>query len=310
MIRILDVRPKYPVAIGYEQFLGIPGGSVLSFDGSTSSTGIGLLSITGVPLASIRMTADVEADPILYKVQFKRLVEWLLLSYPTLIEVCYEEPGLENANSIKALFGLRTTIPEVLIEQKEAMDHRVKFIEIPNGKWKKLFLAPDKIPPGTDLQKIAVRNKLARMYPWASDPLISEDECDAFGQGIAFCSKSIVGEEDDMQSKKAVKPFQFVARIIGADTDDEFIGEYTDRFKKLRIPKRFDGNIELTPIELPGTGRFDKHVFNNMRGDDKVLVLKFKSTSYAPTLLEYDLDNEAVDYNYAYALVWRKTKKG
>lgn len=309
MIRILDVRPSYPVTIGYNQLLSIQGGSVVSVDGSTSSTGITLLTLSGKPLASIRITPDVKNDPIIFKLDLKRFMEWFMLSYTSLIEICYEEPVIEYLGNVKALFGLRTAIPEILVEQKDVLNNRIKFIETPNGLWKRIFLAPAKMPNGTNLQKEAVRNKLIQMYPWVNDPSFSEDECDSMAFGIAYCSQSVNGLEDQMQSSKKITPFKFNARIIGANSDDDFMEEFVYRKKQLRLPKRLSTDIELTPIELPGTGRFDKHVFKLMGSDDKLLVVKFKSKYYAPIRFEYDTDNESLDYDYAYALIWRNSKK-
>ena len=47
--------------------------------------------------------------------------------------------------------------------------------EIPNKKWKRLFLAPDKVPVGTENEKAAVRKKLLTSLPFMEPCVLEEN---------------------------------------------------------------------------------------------------------------------------------------
>lgn len=308
MLRMLAIQNNNLIPITMEDLQKIPGGFILSIDASTTSTGMTLLTIQGIPLVTMRFTPDVKGDPIRYKVMFKAMLARLMVDYTPLGQIFYEEPILEYANNVKALFGLRTTVPEILIEQELILKGRIKFYETPNQLWKKLFLHPTPIPSGTEAQKEAVANKLKEMFEWAKDPRISEDECDSCGLGIASSSRSIFGEADSMVAKKKARPFQYEMHLIGANVDSDAIDELAENLDKWKVPKKIrEESLKL--MQIDGRGLFEKKVYQLMGDEDRILILKFKSKSYQNIVYCSEIAETSNDFDYIYAVIWRKSRK-
>lgn len=316
MLRIFEIVPGGELRqIQLEDVPRVAGGTYISIDGSTSNTGITILTSRAVPLITMSLSADgKEHDPFRYKVNFKRVMEYILLNYQTLTNIFYEEPVIGYAGSVKALYGLLPTVPEILIEHEDEFNKRPTkpiFKEIPNQTWKRLFLAPEKIPSGTELQKEAIRRKVEAMFPWATNKVITQDECDAIGMGVACGGRVFTGLEDTITSKKKAKPFQYIAHFIGAETDLEAVSYMLDEMDswKPKLPAKFQGGT-YSITTLNGRGIFDNKVYQEMGDQDKVLILKFKSTQYQNVMLEHDMTDLASQCSYIYAVVWRKTRKG
>src|SRR5699024_523516 len=102
----------------------------------------------------------------------------------------------------------------------------IKHAEINNKHWKKLFLAPDKVPNGTELEKAAVRKKMLGYLPCLDK--VSQDEIDAYAMGYTAILQIKSGNADDIESKKKPRKFQYNIRFIAAEDDDIMLMEFPD----------------------------------------------------------------------------------
>jgi hypothetical protein len=253
---------------------------------------------------SIAATRDSDDDsPVRYKIRLKRYVQDILKRNKYIYQIYYEEPVIAFASSVKNLFMLRSFVEEIIIENEPDFDY-IKHYEVPNMRWKKEFLAPDKIPQGTDNQKKAVRTKLESMLPFLRS--VTQDEIDAICQGyvaVKYLKDDNGGEA--LQSKKKPRPFQYNIAFIGSDEDD---GMLTDLLDVYSGPKRLlENGINFSEIDRKTN--FDKHVYEKMGEDDKLLIIKFSSDHHDNLVLKYKIGNLAAQYNYIYALIWRKSRK-
>ena len=226
----------------------------------------------------------------------------LLKSNVMLDTVYYEEPFIGYAEAAKNLLMLRTFLEELIVENEPELDY-IKHFEINNMKWKKLFLAPDKCPAGTSLQKEAVRKKLEGYMPFLN--VVTQDEIDAISMGFVAAAKLNDGESDELESKKKVHPFKYNIQFIGADKDDDM---FVELFDICKCPQIVMSNGILFTI-MSNIANFDKHVYQNMGSDDKLLIVRFNSGSHGDLVLRHKIGRLAADYDYIYAIVWRKSRK-
>lgn len=283
----------------------VPDIAVMAIDGSTTNTGVGILRKSdGALFLSCSFEREHGETPVRYKVSLKRAIDKILTTNRTIEHIYYEEPFIGYASSVANLMMLRTFVEELIIEREPFFDY-LKHSEINNMKWKKLFLAPDKCPTGTELQKQAVRKKLEQFMPYLN--IVSQDEIDAISMGFIATVKISKGEDEDLESKKKIHPFQYNIKFFGAD-DDQYLLEanFTDIYTG---PKTIlENGISFTTIK--GTTNFDKHVYSTMRDQDKVLIVKFPSNTHGDLILKYKIGYVAASFDYIYAIVWRKTRKG
>lgn len=279
---------------------------IMSIDGSTSNSGIAIIrEHDGALLYTISAKRDSSGEtPVQYKVRLKRVIKYILEKNSKIYQVYYEEPVVANITSVKNLFMLRTFIEEMIVENEPTFDY-LKHYEVPNMRWKKEFLAPDKVPQGTENQKTAVRKKLEAYIPCLKE--VSQDEIDAAAMGwvAATMLKNNQDAGDQLQSKKKARPFKYNIKFVGADDDDSMLVELWDIY---------DGPAKLMEYginfsEIKAKDNFDKHVYNTMGDDDKVLIIKFSSQHHANLVLEHRIGNLAAQYDYLYAIVWRKSRK-
>ena len=279
--------------------------AVMSIDGSTTNTGVGILRKSdGALFFSCSFAREDGESPVRYKINLKRAIDQILSTNRLIDQVYYEEPFVGYTSSVATLMMLRVFIEELIIEKEPFYDY-LKHSEINNMKWKKLFLAPDKCPTGTELQKAAVRKKLEGFLPFLN--VASQDEIDAISMGFIATVKISKGEEEELESKKKVHPFQYNIRFFGAD-DDQYLLEmnFTDIYDG---PKSIlENGISFTTIK--GTTNFDKHIYSTMGQSDKVLVIKFPSKTHGDLILKHKLGYIAASFEYIYAIVWRKVRKG
>lgn len=280
--------------------------AVLSIDGSTSNSGLAIMrECDGALIYSMCATRDSsDESPVHYKVRLKRQVADILRRNKYITQVYYEEPVVANISAVKALFMLRTFIEEMIIENEPEFDY-IKHYEIPNMKWKHEFLAPDKIPSGTEKQKAAVRAKAELSLPFLNK--VTQDEIDAICMGYVVCTHlKEGGSAEDLQSKKKVRPFKYNSVFIGADSDDDMLTEFYDIYNGPK--KLLENGISFT--EIDGKTKFDQHIYNTMGPDeDKILIIKFSSKHHGNVVLEHRIGNLAAQYDYIYAVVWRVTRK-
>ena len=183
----------------------------LGIDCSSTCTGLGIMTLHGKLLYSVAFKRDKGDDFIMYKVKLKSFLLNLFSKNPNLKYIFYEEPFLGYAESSKVLIALHTLVQEIKYENTPKFDYII-FKEIPNQRWKKLFLAPDKVPSGTDAQKGHVRKKLEGMFSFFEK--LTQDEVDANAMALISTLKILTGEEDILESNKKIKVFKFKTNFI------------------------------------------------------------------------------------------------
>lgn len=277
--------------------------AVISIDGSTSNTGLSIIRESdGALYYSCALTREDKETPVQFKVRLKRFVQDILVRNRLIETVYYEEPFVGHITAVANLMMLRTFIEELIFEQEPTFDY-IKHSEINNLKWKKDFLAPDKVPQGTELQKKAVRDKLLGYLPFLKD--LTEDEIDSYAMGWCAVAKKREGIEDALESKKKARAFKYNISFSGADSDDDVLQELMEIYKGPQVV--LENGIEFK--EIPGRVNFNKQVYEFMGGEDKLLIIKFSSNHHGNLILEHKIGHLASQYDYLYALVWRKTRK-
>lgn len=280
--------------------------AIMSIDGSTKNSGIAIIrQFDGGLLYSISASRDTSTNetPVQYKVRLKRAVMDILVRNSAIGEIYYEEPVIANISSVPNLFMLRTFIEEMIVENEPAFDY-IKHFEVSNMRWKKEFLAPEKVPQGTEKQKEAVRRKLENALPFLS--VVSQDEIDAICMGCAaIASIKTQGSGEDLQSKKKAKPFKYRVEFIGADSDDGMLVDFWDMYNG---PEGIlENGIYLS--EINAKTNFDRAIYERMGSDDKLLVIKFSSKHHGNIVLKHKIGHLAAQYQYIYAVVWRENRK-
>lgn len=279
---------------------------VLSIDGSTSNSGLAIIRETdGAILYIISAKRDKAETPVQYKVRLKRAVKIMLMKNKLINQVYYEEPVVANISSVKNLFMLRAFIEELIFEEEPAFDY-LQYYEVANTKWKSLFLAPDKVPAGTDNQKKAVRDKLERLLPFVKS--VTQDEIDAIclGYVAAQLLKNNVSAGEELKSKKKPRAFKFSCDFVGGDNDDDALMEISENFSG---PKKLLEKLEVYMTDLGNRESFDKHIYEAMGDDDKILIVKFPSKYHGDVVLKYRIGMLAQQFDYIYAAVWRNSRK-
>lgn len=278
--------------------------SLLSIDGSTTCTGMAIIRRRdNAILYTMAISREKSTEsPVHYKVRLKRFVKDMLMHNKTIKEVYYEEPCLNYTTAVANLFMLRTFVEELIIENEPELDY-VKHYEINNKRWKKLFLEPEKLVGNTDGEKKQVRDKMLS-YIHIFDSL-TQDEIDAAAMGFVCSAKTNDGvEADELQSKKSIRPFQYNVEFIAADEDDGCL----QQLSLCKIPEKVLNN-GINLVEIKGKNNFDKTVYNKMGQEDKLIIVKFPSDTHGDIILKYQLGTMSVQFDYIYALVWRKTRK-
>lgn len=278
--------------------------SVLSIDGSTSNTGLSIMRESdGALMYLLKAEREKDESPVRYKIQLKRTVEEIIRRNRYISQVIYEEPVVSNIASVKNLFMLRTFVEEIIIENEPEFD-TIKHIEIPNMRWKRIVLQPDKIPQGTEKQKEAVRVKIESMIPFIKG--VTQDEIDCIGIGWAVCAYISKGiDTSELESKKKVRPFRYELLFIGATEDESAFMEFSDVYKG--PASILENGIQM--VELNGRENFEKKIYETIGNEDKLAILKYESRHFGNIALQHRIGNLVAQYPYIYAVVWRKTRK-
>lgn len=286
--------------------ISVPCEAIIAIDGSTSNTGLAILKKNDGGLiytASLAREYKNDETPVQYKVRLKRFIDNILKINPLITHIYYEEPFIGYAEASKNLMMLRTSVEELIIENEPNYNY-IQHSEINNMKWKRMFLAPDKCPQGTEAQKDAVRCKLEKFMPYLS--IVTQDEIDAIAMGFVATVQLRNGNDEELKSKKKIKPFKYEIQFFGGDCDDIVLEELLEYYKG---PKSILQNgILLT--EISSTTNFDKHIYEKMGSDDKIVIVKFSSNSHCNLVLQYKIGALAYEFDYIYAVVWRKSRKG
>lgn len=279
--------------------------SIMSIDGSTSRTGISVLNYEGKPKVVFAVIRGNDESHVEYKVNLKRVIGAVLLGNKSIDTVVYEEPFIEYSSAAKHLLMLRTFVEELIIECRPELNH-IRFIEINNKKWKRIFLRPDKCPSSSQLEKKAVKDKLMSTFPYLAG--ISQDEIDSVAMGLAVLSEIRAGNIGKLASRKPGRKFAYNIEFIGADNDDEAFAEIGDNLSDMGIPMRV-AEEGISFVELNGREDFDDVIFNNLAYEDKLLILKFRSKHFGNIVLKHRIGELAATNNWIYAFVWRKHRK-
>lgn len=275
---------------------------ILAIDGSTTNTGAAILRETDGAIISVISFKNDDESAVHYKVRLKRAIQELLRQNRVIKNIFYEEPFIEYVEAAYNLLMLRTFIQEIKVENEPEFNY-IQYTEVNNKKWKRLFLAPDKCPNDSKLEKEAVKNKLIGALPWLSG--ITQDEIDAIAMGFVAVTKLKEGEEEELRSKKKARPFQYNIHFIGAEDEDVMMQEMFD-FCKIPIDVLRNG---IAIVELPPRCNFEQKIYDLMGQDDKLLILKFPSDRYGDVILKHQIGYLAASFSTLYAIIWRKTRK-
>lgn len=283
---------------------------VISIDPSTSRTGVGVVSMDKQILGSMAIERENNETAIQFKVRYKQFIGRILNENKLISRVSFEEPYFDYIDTAKILFSLRTSIEELQEEMRPCLDHFV-IREVNNQFWKSDFLYPDKVPSGRANQKEAVRAKLIKMFPCLKD--ITEDEVDAIALGIVTVDNVRTNTEKNLITKKKQKPFEYNSIFFGVeDINSEegysymltMLAEYINDGS---IPKHIVDDAEI--IKLDGKGNFDQLIYNNMCGEDRLLILGFSTNKYGNIILRENLGYVANTHDYMISFIWRKNRK-
>ena len=274
-------------------------GAYMAIDASTTNTGVAILSEEDGALMytmSLEREKNIET-PVKYKVRMKDVFRKILLENKSIKQIYYEEPMIHNIAAVKNLYMLRTFIEEIIVEEEPALSH-IKFHEINNRRWKKILLAPDKVPTGTELEKAAVKNKLVSTVPCLNG--VTQDELDAIGLGFAV----FMGRGLEMESV-SVHKFKYNIDFLALDDDIEVFETFMDNYRgPISVA---ENGISLVTVDKRAD--FDKAVFKAMGEEDKVLILKFPNGSHNDLILKHRVGELIGMSDYIYAIVWRATRK-
>jgi hypothetical protein len=278
--------------------------SLLSIDASTTNTGVSIISFDG----SVRYTCSLHREDgesaVEYKLAYKNWMKELLKRELLIENIWYEEHFVGYVEAAKVLFMLRSTIEEILIEEKL----KIVYKEISNKKWKRYLFEMcnyGKCPTGTELEKKAIKECLVAQMPCLNEKGVTQDELDSLGVGMVAL---VYGNKTELESKKKPKKFNYEARFYGGDEEDDsdffmIFGDGTGI-----VPKKIAGQGCLFH-ELNGREKFDNAVYRELCDEDLPLILRFNSNKYGDIVLRENLGELTEEYKYIYAVVWRKTRK-
>lgn len=277
---------------------------LMAIDGSTTCTGVAFLRTTdGAYCGSVAFTHEKTETAVEYKVAWKRALHQIFRQTVGLLNtVVYEEPFIGYANAAKNLLMLRTSVEELIAENKNELGY-LKYFEVANGRWKKLFLAPDKVPQGTEAQKRAVKAKIMNSLNFLGG--ITQDEFDAIGLGFVTAKELAGGTEDKLKSKKKIRPFQYNIEFYGYNDDDgafEAIVQHTKAPDSLK--REGFGFVTYDRYQ-----RLDDMVCQTIGDSDTVQIIRLPSSKCGNISLQYKLGSLTSEYKYLYMVVWRKFRK-
>jgi hypothetical protein len=276
--------------------------SIMAIDGSTDITGVAIIEI-GEPRINYSMSfhreKDTEESPVAFKVRMKKEIKKIFINNPDIKQVIYEEPFVGYINATENLLMLRTSVEEIIFEEEPKLDY-LKYHEINNKRWKRLFLEPKKMPNNSKLEKKMVREKLISIHGICKN--LGQDEVDAIALGLV--SISLIKKKGTIQSKKKTRPFQFKAEFVGSKYVEAIMADLSE----YDIPQEVMQNGVLVDSIGPREN-FEKAIYNRMGSDDKLLILEFDSRNHGDVVLKYRLGDIISFYDTIYALVWRKRRK-
>lgn len=278
---------------------------LMAIDGSTTCTGVAFIRETdGAYCGSVAFKRDKAQGetPVEYKVALKRALLGIFRANKALRYVTYEEPFIEYANAAKNLLMLRTMVEELIAETKPELDY-IDYIEVSNGKWKKAFLEPDKVPAGTDAQKEAIKARVLASLPFLAG--VTQDECDAIGLGYTSAKQIASGAKDELKSKKKVRPFAYSIEFYGGDSDEYVLD---DIIRTTKAPKKvLENGIGIRAIKQ--YRQLDELVYETIGDSDTLQIIRLPAHKCGNLSLKYRIGHLTDEFAYLYAVVWRKSRK-
>lgn len=267
---------------------------VLGLDGSTSRSGVCVMSVGG-RLGFVCAVVREKETMVEYKVFLKKFLTDLIQEYE-IKHTAYEEPFIGFVQDAKSLYMLASSLSEIAVET--GMSFSVTPVN--NMRWKKRFLAR-KLEGGSQVHKKAVREKVIALIPALAVLAKNKDdydESDAFGLTfyLAQCVRDNVMES--MQSVGKPRKFKYDLQLVGGAVTAE------EALKLVNKPRK-DGVV----IENISTKKnFDLTVYTLMQGKDAILVLYFKSGKFGDVILKHDAGEIAAKHDTITAIVTRKSK--
>ena len=281
---------------------------IISVDASTDNTGYAIIDITSGELICTMQLKRESENLAQYGMKSQYVLGKIFEQCPSIEYIVYEEPFIQWVQSATVLIGLRAFYYSFVEEQK-AKGRVLEMIEIANTKWKKVFLAPKKLPPSSAEHKGMIASKFKELFPNIE---VTQDEMDASGLGLSFIQeykeKGLGGVKEELVSKAKVHPFKYNVEFLGADSLDDCLEELSYCMNGYKIPKKVMEN-GLKVESISSRGKFDNYVYKAMGESDCLLLVEFKSNTHANVILEHKLGYLAEDYDYLYALIWRKSRK-
>lgn len=294
----LQVIPKEEIVV--------PTYSLMGIDGATGNSGIAIVRESDAALLYlIDATRDKSVEsPVRYKIMLKKEITELLRRNHYIHEVYYEQPIVGNVTAIPNLFMLRVFIEEMIIENEPEFNYLGNF-EVNNTHWKKLLIGEEaKLPQQSDAQKAIVREYITSRIPVLSQ--CTQDCIDAFGlASVAAKNKQHGLDGKDLTPKKATRPFKYNSIFAAADDDEAILTEFQDLYNG---PEKLIQN-GVSIVYINKREKFDKAVYEAMGDDDRILIVRFDSSSHGNLILEHNIGSLAAQYEYLYAIIWRANRK-
>lgn len=275
----------------------------LAIDGSTSCTGLALLSGNDLVFLTrcLRDKAKGESA-VRYKIYLKQYLTEYILGAQGLSRIIYEEPCMDNRTAVKNLYMLASTVKEILIENEDTLRGReIEYIEVSNMRWKKFLLSPNKVPNRTEKAKTVIRERVYQLYPFLETLNPTQDEIDALGMGYTSINKPRL----ELVDRPLARPFKKHIEFIGTQKEQP-VQEILSRLQT-PIPRRLTAE-GIKCIILERKCELDTQIRKDMSTDDVILVYRFSSKKQGNIVLKYQLSELVASSNYIYCIVWRERK--
>ena len=301
-VRVTDIKQQLEVDLNE---IKVENEALIGIDASTNNTGVCIIDcIHETPLYSIELKRDKGCGAIEYKVEFKRIMAKLLFEnrsiYVNVVNIVQEEPFISAMKTTsEVLMALRTSIPELLIENKP-LGNKYIYHEMNNKTWKKKLFYPDKCSNNSELEKKKAKEIICRLFPVYES--LSQDEIDS--TGIAYISAKLINSGEGIKEKVRVSKFKYNIEFIGAYDIESAIEE----IGYMNIPKEVKEN-GLGIIKVPSNGDLDKKIYTEMGEDDMILMFEFSKKTAGNIILKYGLHDLASRFDNIYGVVWRQNRK-
>ena len=317
MKQIVRVATQNGYEIISEEQIKINCDMLIGVDASTSNTGVHIINIDngiqGIPfgcsLYSFSLKPDAGENPAKYKVELKDWFMRNIINRNYTQHILYEEPFIGHPSAIPNLMMLRTSFDELMYE-KPILTENMIVHHVSNKRWKKIFVAPQKVMIGTEYEKKQIQEVALACNPFTK--VFSEDEFDAYGLCCAGLKMLMSGELSELDIKKKVKPFNYEVAFIPCDYFEDMSGVEND------LPFIIEQISDAVPdvviengtnyYRMNGVDRFDQSVYNTIGDSDILGIVHFEPRKHGNVVLKYRL-SPLKNSRSIIALCWRKARK-